>query len=114
MTWVKGQSGNPKGRAVGVRERITNAFLVALERDWREHGAEAIADARERDPVGYLRVVVKLLPRDITLRTEPGPTFMDALRAVDAVRRELEARRASAAVVEVQTLPAPDCANRGR
>jgi hypothetical protein len=33
-----GQSGNPKGRAVGTRQRLGEAFLTDVLEAWRDHG----------------------------------------------------------------------------
>lgn len=64
MPWVKGQSGNPNGRPKGVRERLTRKLLCDLERDWREHGEATIERARKVDPMGYVRMMASLLPKE--------------------------------------------------
>ena len=38
-----GQSGNPKGRPVGARSKLGEAFLEALQDDFATHGAAVIA-----------------------------------------------------------------------
>jgi hypothetical protein len=41
--------------------------LQDLEADWEEHGKAALQQAREKDPVAYVRVVAGLLPRDVKI-----------------------------------------------
>ena len=60
-----GQSGNPGGKPQLVRNRITAHFLHALSDDFEEHGKATIVAAREKDPVGYLKVVAALLPKQV-------------------------------------------------
>ena len=62
-----GVSGNPAGRQVGSRNKLTTDFVTALSRDFAAHGVRAIATAREDDPVAYLRLVASLLPKEVHL-----------------------------------------------
>lgn len=58
-----GQSGNPKGRPKGARNRLGTQFLEALETDFNKYGAQAIALVREKSqkstcawwPISYPR-----------------------------------------------------------
>ena len=81
VAWKKGESGNPAGRQAGIRSKITHAFLKDLEADWRAHGVEAIAAGRDRDPIGYVKVVASLLPKQI--EAEVKHSLADFLRALD-------------------------------
>ena len=58
-----GQSGNPKGRPKGARNRLGTQFLEALDADFNQFGIQAIALVREKKPEVYMRVVADLLPR---------------------------------------------------
>ena len=58
-----GQSGNPKGRPKGARNRLGTQFLEALEADFYQFGPQAIALVREKKPEVYMRVVADLLPK---------------------------------------------------
>lgn len=61
----KGQSGNPGGLAKGTRNKLNGDFLKALSKDFDEHGVKAIENARIEDPVGYVKIVASLLPKQI-------------------------------------------------
>ena len=61
------QPGNP-GRPKGFRNKLGEAFLDALQADWQEHGAEAIARVRQDRPQDYLKVVASTLPKDLNVR----------------------------------------------
>ena len=52
--WKPGQSGNPKGRPKGARNRLGTQFLEALEADFNRFGSEAIALVREKKPEIYI------------------------------------------------------------
>ncbi len=62
-----GVSGNPAGRPVGSRNKLTENFVTALSKDFAAHGVEAIQTARQDDPVAYLRLVASLMPKEVRL-----------------------------------------------
>lgn len=69
-----GQSGN-SGRT-GARNKIQTAFLIALQKDFDAHGVDAIARARAEDPMGYVKVVASLLPKQVE-ETKPLDDMTD-------------------------------------
>lgn len=83
MPWVKGQSGNPIGRQVGIRTRITEALLRDLEVGWREDGPAAIKKMATEHPSDFVKVMASLLPRDINITSD---AFVDALKELNALR----------------------------
>src|SRR5688572_704705 len=89
MTWVKGQSGNPKGKRTATRDRINEAFLRNILADWRQNGVEAITKARETDPLGYIAIVARLQPKDTQVDVRHGlsPEFLAALRGANQITR---------------------------
>jgi hypothetical protein len=92
-----GQSGNPGGKPVGARNRITALFLNTLAADFEEHGAKAIQECREHDPGTYVKVVASLLPKEVDLginRLEEMSTS-DIIAAVSALSGYLAASEAA-------------------
>ena len=71
-----GQSGNPKGRPKGARNRLGLSSL----RLWRptsiKFGPQAIALVREKKPEVYMRVVADLLPKEANINVEAGEAFV--------------------------------------
>lgn len=54
-----------KGRPKGARNKLDSAFVKALYKDFKEHGAEVIAELRANDPKTYVNVIPKILPKQI-------------------------------------------------
>ena len=77
-----GQSGNPKGRPKGARNRLGTQFLEALETDFNRSGPQAIALVRERKPEVYMRVVADLLPKEANINVEAGEAFVNLWRNI--------------------------------
>lgn len=65
-----GQSGNPEGSRAKCRFKLSEAFVRALWLDFEEHGAEAIANVRERRPQDYLKIIASLGPRRVAEEEE--------------------------------------------
>jgi hypothetical protein len=82
----KGETGNPGGKPVGTRDRITTSFLYELAADFEKHGQEAIVRTREEDPATYIKICAALVPRE--LNVEVKHSFVDILRHLEAERRE--------------------------
>lgn len=83
MTYQPGETGNPRGRPRGSRDRITQAFLNDMEDAWRKDGADAIKRMAADHPVDFVKVVASLLPRDINITSD---AFVDALKELHALR----------------------------
>lgn len=67
------------------------AFSAALTKDFKSHGAKAIAAARDKDPVTYLKICTSILPK--AAGTDPDP--LSALSDDQLLER---ARRAAASL----------------
>jgi hypothetical protein len=88
-----GQSGNPKGRPKGARNRLGTQFLEALEVDFNQFGSDAIAMVREKKPDVYMRVVADLLPKEANVNVEAGDAFVELWRKIsDGLGDELAAQ----------------------
>lgn len=72
-----GQSGNPGGMAKGTRQKLNGDFVRALSKDFDSHGVEAIERARLEDPMGYVKVIASLLPKQVE-QTQPLDDLTDA------------------------------------
>ena len=59
-----GALGNPAGRLRGSRNRLSEAVICALLRDFSQHGEKAIAKVRRTQPAAYLKILALLVPRE--------------------------------------------------
>ena len=80
--WKPGQSGNPAGRPKGSRHAIEERFLKAVLDDFEENGRDAIAKAREANPLGYCNMIVSLLPKESKLEVDSSDAFINLWRMV--------------------------------
>jgi len=81
-----GEGGRPKG----TRDKLSRRFIEALAKDFDEHGEGAISAARERDPVGYMKVVAGLLPKEVEIKRPAEDLTDDELaNAISLIRASL-------------------------
>ena len=78
----KGVSGNPAGRPLGSRQKISERFIDLLAKDFEAHGETAIINLREQKPDAYIRVVADLVPKDVNLNVDPSHAFLEMLKMV--------------------------------
>jgi hypothetical protein len=105
-----------RGRRLrGSRNRLSEAVISALLRDFSKHGEKAIAKARQTQPAAYLKILALLVPREHKVEhSNPLKAMSDEeLEQALAALRDLLARRAAAAAkvidgeVASPLLPAP-------
>lgn len=65
-----GQSGNPKGRPKGSKNKLSESFIRTLCKDFEENGEEVIQTLRANDPGAYVRAIVALVPKDFNISGE--------------------------------------------
>ena len=75
MPFEEGQSGNPGGRPMGSRSKLTENFLKKMNADFLKHGTKAIEAARKKDPSGYIKTVASILPKNVKMDFEEGAHF---------------------------------------
>ena len=88
-----GQSGNPGGKPLRARNRLSGAFLNELADDFDQHGRAAILACREQSPARYLAIIASLLPKELRLehdRPLSGCTDEELTSMLDLVRSRLE------------------------
>lgn len=74
--FIAGNSGNG-GRPKGARNKLGEAFLLALQEDFDEHGADAIIKTRQTKPEVYVRVIAGLLPSEHNLNINRNEELSD-------------------------------------
>jgi len=83
--------GESKGRPHNSRNRLQGSFLRELANDFDKYGRGAIMRAREEDPLGYVRVVASLMPKELEFK-RPLEDFEDdeLLAMIDALRAQVK------------------------
>lgn len=72
----KGQSGNPKGRPKGSRNKLAGDFVSAVARKFELEGEAALDKLCEESPRDFLKLVADLVPREFELKHEAGDAFI--------------------------------------
>lgn len=88
-----GQSGNPKGRVKGSRNKLGEQFLSALQEDFEANGVDAIVKVRTERPHEYLKVVASILPKELNVNHNALGEMSDdeLVSLIDGVRAVLTA-----------------------
>jgi hypothetical protein len=105
--WQPGQSGNPKGRPIGSRNKLNEKFILALHDDFAKHGPAVIAEVREKRPETYLKVIASILPRELHFKSASafdGISDEELNDTLESIRRVLAAR---APIGDAKGGPAP-------
>jgi hypothetical protein len=62
--WKPGQSGNPKGRPLGSRNRFSEDFLRDFHEMWLALGRPALETMAMMNPAEFVRAAVALVPKE--------------------------------------------------
>jgi hypothetical protein len=101
------QPGNnfSKGRAAGAKNRLSRAFLEALEKSFNEHGEKAMEVEWIEHPLEMLKLIAHLEPRQLKYEGVAAGLSDEQLAAVEAVLIEAQAQIVDA---KPQALEAPE------
>jgi hypothetical protein len=88
---VAGVSGNPAGRPLGSRNRLTHALVADLTASWEKHGPAVLERLRIDDPATYARLAASLVPKEMNVAVEKVDPILEKLDADarDALRELL-------------------------
>ena len=65
-----GQSGNPKGRPVGSRNKLSETFITDLAELWDEQGSAILQRVADENPEKLLAAMVQVLPKDFQVTVD--------------------------------------------
>lgn len=68
--WKPGQSGNPAGRPIGARAKISEKLLSDLADVWEAQGVSVLQRLAVTDPGKLAQIAYGLLPRDVFISVE--------------------------------------------
>ena len=70
----KGQSGNPAGRPVGSRNKLSEQFITDLQQLWDEQGVSILQRVAVQHPEKFMVAMVHLLPKDFQVTVDKEET----------------------------------------
>ena len=85
-----GQSGNPKGRPKGSRNKLSEDFFRDLCDAWQAFGKPALMTAAWTHPVEFVRVVASLIPRELEATTTVHMERMSDAQLEALIARDIE------------------------
>jgi hypothetical protein len=93
--WVAGSKsdrcGNPHGRPLGARTKLSDTFLKDMLAAWELSGKEAIETFVKDRPHDFVKLVASLLPRHFNVKVNELDELTDEqlFRELAAIRAEL-------------------------
>jgi hypothetical protein len=71
-----GQSGNPKGRPKGSRNKLSEAFLSDAMDAWTENGKAALKEMATDKPADFAKMIAGLVPKEMDVDVSGGLTIV--------------------------------------
>lgn len=103
-----GNNANPRGRPKGARNKLGEAFVEAMLKDFEEHGEAVIQNVRTEKPDQYLKVIASILPKELNVTTNRVEEMSDdELAAGIAALQSILAASAARAGDEAPAGPKP-------
>ena len=65
-----GQSGNPKGRQKGSRNKLADQFIMDLHDLWKRKGMQVLEIVADKEPSKLLGAMVQVLPKDFQVSVD--------------------------------------------
>jgi hypothetical protein len=99
--WKPGQSGNPKGRAVGSRHKLSAQYLDDSYRVWQEEGIDALRKCARNSPARYIAIMAQLIPQHFKVEHEHT---LAGLSVEELSEKLAEARQRLIAAVDLRVI----------
>jgi hypothetical protein len=77
--FLVGHSGNG-GRPRGSRNRLGEAFLEDLRKQWEISGAQALERMAQHDATGFVKVVASVLPKEVDATVAVNVSLFERVR----------------------------------
>lgn len=96
-----GQSGNPAGKPKGSKHKLSETFLAAIAEDFEQFGVAAIALARKKDPVSYIKVIAAMVPKEHLVQH----TIIEQIQSLDddQLRQRINELERASGIVSPET-----------
>jgi hypothetical protein len=94
--WKPGQSGNPRGRPLGARQKVSEALIADIADVWATYGRNVLVRLAAQDPAALAKIAYGLLPKDIFISVEQRAPGNLEPEAWATLRRILDIIQASA------------------